>query len=213
MKINERLAKLLPKGLDTDVVNEITKLLTETMNEAVEAVRKEENAKVFSFIRANIDKLKEQAVSELELEDERFHKVQLLETVTNILIPEITDEDYERSMTVAHETTQETEKQLEFVTGELGKALKEINKLEATNKALVERKEKMEKKASTKLQESKNLLELLAAQKELKEQDVSGEAVVRSDELEKQKGEKTHLSVDNGNPLLTEEVMKHFPQE
>lgn len=208
MNINDKIKKLLPKGLEQETINELAKLFSEDLQEAVKEVRAEASAKMLAFIRANMDTIKESAIAELELENETYRKAQLFEGVSNIMATELTDESYEDSMNVAYSKAQELEEQREFLTGELDKALRENSKLVNSVKALNESNNKLKtqvKAGASKLEESVGNLKEFKAKREQK---LSDKAHIHSQE----KIELTESRGNNGNEFLSESVLNLFPK-
>ena len=82
--IISNISDLLPEGLDESTLEQIAKLVAKKIEEEVKVQVSELTTKVTSFIRGNIEKLKEQAVKELELENETFRNAQMFETVRSM---------------------------------------------------------------------------------------------------------------------------------
>ena len=66
------ISDLLPEGLDESTLGQIAQLVARKIEEEVKSQIGDLTVKVTSFIRGNIERLKEQAVKELELENETF---------------------------------------------------------------------------------------------------------------------------------------------
>jgi len=68
----EQIAKLLPEGLTESMVESIATLVHQKIEEEVNAKTEALTVKVKAFLRGQIDSLKEQAIKELELENDTF---------------------------------------------------------------------------------------------------------------------------------------------
>jgi len=86
-KILDSMAEHLPEGLDESVLVKLSELCADYVEERVEEEVSDLSTKVQSFIRGNIEKLKEQAIKELELENETYRNAQMFETVRSMFLP------------------------------------------------------------------------------------------------------------------------------
>ena len=83
-EILDSVAHYLPEGLDEDTLSKVSELVSVIIENRVEERVSDLTTKVNSFIRGNIEKLKEQAIKELELENEVFRNAQMFETVRSM---------------------------------------------------------------------------------------------------------------------------------
>ena len=93
------IAQLLPEGLSDDAVNEIAKLVDQTISEQVEQAVKNLESQVVAFVRTNVEELKEQAIRELELENDTFRNAQLFESMKSLMAVELKEEDEATALT------------------------------------------------------------------------------------------------------------------
>lgn len=147
------LAELLPDGLDDSLIESISKLLSEKVNEEVSKVKEEQTRKTLAFIRANIDKLKEQAMKELELENETFRNAQLFETVRSIFAVELTGDDELNAINTLASISESHEQKNEVLVKEIDRLLEENSKLSKNSKILSDRNQKLSEQV-TKLTEA-----------------------------------------------------------
>ena len=69
-EVLDSVAQYLPEGLDEDTLQKVSELVAVIIEQRVEERVGDLTTKVQSFIRGNIEKLKEQAIKELELQNE-----------------------------------------------------------------------------------------------------------------------------------------------
>ena len=125
------IAQLLPEGLSENAVNEIAKLVDQTISEQVEQAVKSLESKVVAFIRTNVEDLKEQAVRELELENDTFRNAQLFESMKSLMAVELKEEDEVNALTSIVCENQNLEEESNFLTSEVDKYMKENMRLES----------------------------------------------------------------------------------
>jgi len=198
----DEIAKLLPEGLDEQTAVRIAQLVGEKIQEEVSSVKDELVRKVVSFIRGNVEKLKEQAIKELEYENETYRNAQMFESVRAMFSVEVTANDELTATKAIVEEANELDANVAALTTELEKALVENQKLKASVNALNEHNAQLKRKAHKAINESK--LNQKAR--------LSDSALVVSKENFERKGlqlKQTKLSgaVENGNDFLTEDVI------
>lgn len=132
------ITNLLPEGLDESTLEKIAQLISDRINEEVTNQNKTLVTKVTSFIRGNIEKLKEQALKELELENETFRNAQMFETVRSMFAVENTADDDISGMNVLASIGESQEQKILALTSELDKVLKENVQLKRAGKVLSE---------------------------------------------------------------------------
>ena len=123
------IADLLPEGLDESVLEKIADLLSNKIKEEVKTQNADLTNKVVSFIRGNIEKLKEHAVKELELENETFRNAQLFETMRSMFAVEVTPEDEVNGVSILATLGETQEQKINVLIAEVDKLLKENVKL------------------------------------------------------------------------------------
>lgn len=142
-KLMTSIADLLPEGLDESILGKIAELLAEKIDEEVKLQMKDLNTKVRAFIRGNIERLKEQAVKELELENETFRNAQLFETVRSMFAVELTNEDELNGMTALASIGESQENKINTLVKEVEKLLKENSNLKRAGRVLTEQNKKL----------------------------------------------------------------------
>lgn len=143
-EIIETIADALPEGLDESTVEKIAELVAVTIQEEVKEKVSELTNKVKFFIRGNVDKLKEQAVKELELENETFRNAQLFETVRSMFALENSAEDELNGLNAIASISEQTEEQNEILLGQVNKLLQENVKLKNQVKLVNDKNKKLE---------------------------------------------------------------------
>ena len=131
MKQMNDIAQLLPEGLSDDAVNEIAKLVDQTISEQVEQAVKNLESQVVAFVRTNVEELKEQAIRELELENDTFRNAQLFESMKSLMAVELKDEDEATALTSIVCENKNLEEESHFLTSEIDKYMKETTRLES----------------------------------------------------------------------------------
>jgi len=207
----KNIASLLPEGLTEDTVKEIATLVDTIINETVTKRVKSLNTKVISYIRSQVDEIKEQAIRELELENDTFRNAQMFENVRALMSTELMQEDENNAVQIMGLNQMELEEENNVLTSEVNKILEENTKLATVVKALTQKVERLS-------EEKKGL-----------NQNVKGlKANVKSLEESTQKpfksSERAHVaSINGGDPrkpedrvnvrteLLSEESMRLMP--
>tara|TARA_R110000751_G_scaffold88466_2_gene174742 strand:+ start:1695 stop:2336 length:642 start_codon:yes stop_codon:yes gene_type:complete len=198
------IAELLPEGLSEAAVSEIAMLVNNVITEQVDEKILSLEAKVQGFIRARVDTLKDQAVKELQEENDTMRNASLFESVKTLMALELRKEDEDNAISDLVQEQQEFETEVGILTEELKKSFEENDKLSRSVKVL-----------STKvdnLQEDKvTLLEAVDLLEESKDQPFksSEKAVIIAEDVDKK--ETTRPLPQSVNDLLTPEVMKFMP--
>ena len=205
-KKQKTLDEILPEGLSESSVGEITKLMQDVINERVGDQVAILEAKVTSFVRANIDSLKEQAMKELELENDTFRNAKLFETVRSLMAVELTDEDDANAIKVLTNESKQMEGELGVLTKELDNVLKENNKLQTVVKVLSDKAETLEEERDSLVEVGDSLHEEMELLKETTKKPFksSEKAVVVSENNVK-------VERSGNNDFLTEDMMKFMP--
>jgi superfamily I DNA and/or RNA helicase len=200
------LDEILPEGLSESSVEEITNLMQDVINERVQDQVSVLEAKVASFVRANIDSLKEQAIKELELENDTYRNAQLFETVRSLMAVEMTEEDDANAIKVLTNESKQMEGELGILTKELDNVLKENNKLQTVVKVLSDKAETLEEERDSLEEAGSSLYEEMKLLKETTKKPFksSEKAVVVSENNVK-------VERTRNNEFLTEDMMKFMP--
>ena len=204
-EVLDSVAQYLPKGLDEATLQKVSELVAVIIEQRVEERVGDLTTKVQSFIRGNIEKLKEQAIKELELQNETFRNAQMFETVRSMFALENTNQDELNGMeALASLGEQQEEKNVAL--------LRQVDKLLKENVGL-KRKSKISNDKNTKLEEA--LTEVKTQVTDLKEsasaeRKLSDTALVISEDNfdVKETGEKLNENVAaHGNEWINQGVL------
>ena len=153
------IAQLLPEGLSEDAVTEIAQLVDQTISEQVGEAVKSLESKVVAFIRTNVEELKEQAVRELELENDTFRNAKLFESMRSMMAVELKEEDEATAITSVVCENKNLEEESHFLTSELDKYMTESTRLESIIEAQSNKINKLEKREHRVLEQAQVLQE------------------------------------------------------
>jgi hypothetical protein len=208
MKTNplEQIAKLLPEGLTESMVESIATLVHQKIEEEVNAKTDALTVKVKAFLRGQIDSLKEQAIKELELENDTFRNAQLFESVRAIFSTELSSDDEVTAVNILASEHELVENKLEVLAGELDKSLKENIKLKKLLKVVSDKNDRLAENLS---EQKQNLAESRAT----RAMRLSDTAEVVSKETFQRQGKRLEerkevARHDGGNQFLTEDVLR-----
>ena len=204
----EQIANLLPEGLTESMIESIATLVHEKIAEEVNAKTEALTVKVKAFLRGQIDSLKEQAIKELELENDTFRNAQLFESVRAQIVTELNSEDEVNAINLLSLESKNLEDKMGVLAGELDKSLKENVQLKKLLKVVSDKNERLEESVK---QHKQNLAESRA----VKSMRLSDTAEVVSKETFQRQGKKLEerkevARHDGGNQFLTEDVLKLF---
>jgi hypothetical protein len=201
----EQLARLLPEGLDEKTVDSIVNLFFTILTEEVSNNMNSLTVKVKAFIRGQVESLKEQAVKELELENETFRNAQLFEAAKSFFVTELTSTDEDSTINAISEEKDEVIGKMGVITEELDKTLRENVKLRKLLKVVSDK--------NTKLTESLEVnMESLAESRATNSMKLSDTAEVVSKENFKRQGKllegkRSTQPRDDENQFLTGDVL------
>tara|TARA_R110000765_G_scaffold146834_1_gene249237 strand:+ start:46 stop:693 length:648 start_codon:yes stop_codon:yes gene_type:complete len=145
-EVLDSVAQYLPEGLDEATLQKVSELVAVIIEQRVEERVGDLTTKVQSFIRGNIEKLKEQAIKELELTNETFRNAQMFETVRSMFSLENTNQDELNGMEALATLGEQQEEKNVALLRQVGKLLKENVGLK--------RKSKISNDKNTKLEEA-----------------------------------------------------------
>ena len=147
------IAELLPEGLSEAAVSEIAMLVNSVITEQVDEKIRGLEAKVQGFIRARVDTLKDQAVRELQEENETMRNASLFESVKTLMALELRKDDEDNAISDLVQEQQEFEAEVDILTEELRKSFEENQKLATSVNALstkdVDKKEESRQQAQS----------------------------------------------------------------
>jgi arsenate reductase-like glutaredoxin family protein len=94
----EDIINILPEGLSESTVEEICKLVGSVIEEQVDTKVNELSGKVNAFLRTKVEDLKEQALAELQEENEMFRNARIFESIKSLMALEINEEEQDRAV-------------------------------------------------------------------------------------------------------------------
>jgi len=204
----EQIAKLLPEGLTESMIESIATLVHQKIQEEVNAKTEALTVKVKAFLRGQIESLKEQAIKELELENETFRNAQLFESVRSLFVTELNPQDEENTLNIMTLEQSNLNNKLEVLASELDKVLNENVELKKVVKVISDKNQILESKVG---EYKQNLAESRAS----RAMRLSDTAEVVSKETFQRQGKKLEerkevARHDGGNQFLTEDVLRLF---
>ncbi len=166
-EILDSVAEYLPEGLDESTLEKVSELVAVIIEQRVEEQVGDLSTKVQSFIRGNIEKLKEQALKELELENETFRNAQMFETVRSMFALENTNQDEVNGMEVLASLGEQQEEKNQALLRQVDKLLKENVNLKRQSKVANDKNQKLEEALQTVQSEMESLQESSEAERQL----------------------------------------------
>jgi len=163
----DSVAQYLPEGLDEQTLDKVSELIAVTVQQRVQEKVEDLSMKVQSFIRGNIEKLKEQALKELELENETFRNAQMFETVRSMFVLENTSQDEVNGMNALASLGEQQEEKNEALLRQVNKLLKENVGLKRKAKVSNDKSIMLEEALVTVKDEMETITETSAAERKL----------------------------------------------
>ena len=167
--ILDSVAEYLPEGLDESTLEKVSELVAVIIEQRVEEQVSDLSTKVQSFIRGNIEKLKEQALKELELENDTFRNAQMFETVRSMFALENNNQDELHGMEVLASLGEQQEEKNHALLRQVDKLLKENVNLKRKSKVATDKSIKLEETMQAVQSELVNLQESSNAERKLSE--------------------------------------------
>jgi len=199
------ISDLLPEGLDESTLEQIAKLVARKIEEEVKTQIGDLTVKVTSFIRGNIEKLKEHAIKELELENETFRNAQLFETVRSMFAIENTSEDEMNGLNALATISEGQEQKIEVLVSEVDKLLKENVQLKKANKVLGGQNDKLQESVVSLKENFK------VASGKTQTKHMSDSAIIVSEQnfklRDKEENKQEQKAKSNGNEWLNENII------
>ena len=208
MNNSDTLAGVLPDGISESTINSIFEMVDSLVEEQVQEKVTLLEAKVNAYLRQKIDRLKEQALTELSEESEVFRNARLFESVRSLMALELNANDESSAVSQVVGESAELQEELEVLTEQLQLVLSENEKLENTIRVLGGKIQLAEEKVSEMEERESQLLAEVENLEAIKEDTFhSSEKAIMISESEKEIApERTHF-----NEFLTDEVMKFMP--
>lgn len=126
----KRIATLLPEGFSESGLEDIATIVEETVQERVDSEVKSLEAKVGGFIRMKLDELKEQAIAELEQDNETFRAVKVYETLKSVVAEDIATSDEDAVASTYKEDNEKLQETVESLNSKISSLMSENNTLE-----------------------------------------------------------------------------------
>jgi hypothetical protein len=128
----EKIANLLPENLSESGLEEIQAIIEETIQERVDAEVKSLEAKVGGFMRMKLNEMKEQAVKELEKDNETFRAVKIYETLKSVIAEDISTSDEEAVASTYKADNEKLQETVDALNSKVASLMTENNTLEET---------------------------------------------------------------------------------
>jgi len=199
-KLNN-IVDLLPEGLSEDSVNQIATLVNDVIVEEVEVRVADLENKVKSFLRMQIDEIKEHALTELEHDSELLRNAKLFEAVRSLMAVELTEVDDDRAINTMLKEHEDISEERDVLIEELNKSLAANEDLEQLLRTLSGKMDSLEENRERLIENIDRLEE--SNEKPFKS---SEKAVVIAENIAAQK-RPAHAN----NEFLTDEVMAFMP--
>jgi ribosomal protein S17E len=196
------IAELLPEGLSEAAVSEIASLVNTVITEQVEEKTRQLETKVKGFIRLKVDDLKDQAMRELQEDQEFVRNAKLFESVKTLMALELSKDDEESAISEIVQEQEQYEAEIGVLTEELRKSFEENERLENQLTVVSSKVAKLEEDNTVLVDSVETLQE--SAEKPFKS---SERAVIIAEDVDR----KQERAATEVNDLLTPEVMKFMP--
>jgi len=154
----KNLADVLPDGLDDNVITEIASLLQDIIAERIEEEVGKINTKVHAFLRQQMDRIQEAAITELNESNDIYRDAQTLANIKAVLAFEIDRDDVQYVADQVNEDVQKVNEDNQLLATELASVLKEKEQAERALQILAEKNENLVEQTQT-LQEQVTELE------------------------------------------------------
>jgi hypothetical protein len=204
--ILDSMAEYLPEGLDENTLEKVSELVAVIIEQRVEEQVSDLSTKVQSFIRGNIEKLKEQALKELELENETFRNAQMFETVRSMFVLENTAEDEVNGLNALASLGEQLEEKNEALLRQVDKLLKENVSLKRNAKVANDKSARLEEALVTVQEQMEQINEESVAERKLSDSAL----VISSDNFDvKEADEKLNENhAVHGNECINQGVLE-----
>lgn len=199
------IAELLPEGLSEAAITEIATLVNSVITEQVEEKTQILEARVKGFLRLRVDELKEQAMRELQQDEDFVRSANLFESIKSLMSIELGKDDQDNAVSDLIKEQTEFEEEVTILTEELRRSYGETEKLELLNKNLSKKIDKLAEDREVLL----DTVETLQESQELPFKS-SEKAVIIGEDVDAVVDD-SQQGVVNHNGFLTPEVMKFMP--
>ena len=126
----EQIAKLLPENLSESGLEEIASIIEETVQERVDAEVKSLEAKVGGFMRMKLNEMKEQAITELERDNETFRAVKVYESLKSVIAEDLATSDEDAVASTYKADNEKLQETVESLNSKISSLMTENSTLE-----------------------------------------------------------------------------------
>tara|TARA_R110000803_G_scaffold99743_1_gene167886 strand:- start:336 stop:911 length:576 start_codon:yes stop_codon:yes gene_type:complete len=128
----EQIAKLLPENLSESGLEEIASIIEETVQERVDAEVKSLEAKVGGFMRMKLNEMKENAIIELEKDNETFRAVKIYESLKSVIAEDLATSDEDAVASTYKADNEKLQETVESLNSKISSLMTENNTLETS---------------------------------------------------------------------------------
>jgi len=126
----EQIAKLLPENLSESGLEEIASIIEETVQERVDSEVKSLEAKVGGFMRMKLNEMKENAIMELEKDNETFRAVKVYESLKSVIAEDLATSDEDAVASTYKADNEKLQETVESLNSKISSLMTENNTLE-----------------------------------------------------------------------------------
>ena len=126
----EQIAKLLPDTLSESGLEEIASIIEETVQERVDAEVKSLEAKVGGFMRMKLNEMKENAIKELEKDNETFRAVKIYESLKSVIAEDLATSDEDAVASTYKADNEKLQETVESLNSKISSLMTENSTLE-----------------------------------------------------------------------------------
>ena len=126
----EQIAKLLPENLSESGLEEIASIIEENVQERVDAEVKSLEAKVGGFMRMKLNEMKENAIIELEKDNETFRAVKIYESLKSVIAEDLATSDEDAVASTYKADNEKLQETVESLNSKISSLMTENNTLE-----------------------------------------------------------------------------------
>jgi len=126
----EQIAKLLPENLSESGLEEIASIIEETVQERVDSEVKSLEAKVGGFMRMKLNEMKENAIMELEKDNETFRAVKVYESLKSVIAEDLATSDEDAVASTYKADNEKLQETVESLNSKISSLMTENSTLE-----------------------------------------------------------------------------------
>ena len=126
----EQIAKLLPDTLSESGLEEIASIIEETVQERVDSEVKSLEAKVGGFMRMKLNEMKENAIIELEKDNETFRAVKVYQSLKSVIAEDLATSDGDAVASTYKADNEKLQETVESLNSKISSLMTENSTLE-----------------------------------------------------------------------------------